>query len=160
MQTLHDQADDFHRALGDLVRLQQHRSRDRVAFYGITVSGAHALEALERLGPVSLNRLAAELFVDKSTASRIVAALEDRGWVARTADPADRRALRLHLTDEGLGLHDQLHADAVWEMQAVLAGTDAATRAATLTFLRELARTAAMHAGATEASCCQGARPG
>jgi DNA-binding MarR family transcriptional regulator len=156
MRSLHDEADAFHRALGDLVRLQQHRSRDRVAFYGITVSGAHALEALARLGAVSLNRLAAELFVDKSTASRIVAALEYRGWVARTADPADRRAIRLRLTDEGAALHDQLRDDAVWEMQAVLAGTSPGVRGATLDFLRDLARTAALHAGATEASCCRG----
>ena len=153
---IEDEAEEFHRALGDLMRLQQHRARDRVAFYGITVSGAHALEALERLGPISLNRLAAELFVDKSTASRIIAALEYRGWVVRTADSADRRAIRLHVTEAGYALHDQLRADAVWEMQAVLAGTDAFTRASTLGFLRELARTAALHAGATGASCCQG----
>ena len=153
---IEDEAEGFHRALGDLMRLQQHRARDRVAFYGITVSGAHALEALERLGAISLNRLAAELFVDKSTASRIIAALEYRGWVLRTADSVDRRAIRLHLTAEGLALHDQLRADAVWEMQAVLAGTDAFTRQDTLAFLRDLARTAALHAGATGASCCQG----
>ena len=150
-----DEAEAFHQALGDLMRLQQHRARDRVAFYGITVSGAHALEALERLGAVSLNRLAAELFVDKSTASRVVDALEYRGWVARTVDPADRRALHLYLTDEGLALHDQIRADAVWEMQAVLAGMDPALRHSTLGFLRDLARTSALHAGATEASCCQ-----
>ncbi len=151
-----DEAEAFHHALGDLVRLQQHRSRDRVAFYGVTVAGAHALEALERLGPVSLNRLAAELFVDKSTASRVVDALEYRGWVARTVDPADRRAVRLARTSEGLALQDQLRDDAVWEMQAVLAGTDPVVRQAALGFLRDVARTAALHAGATQASCCQG----
>jgi hypothetical protein len=32
---------------------------------------------------------------------------------------------------------------------------DAATRHTTLNFIRELARTAALHAGATGASCCQ-----
>jgi DNA-binding MarR family transcriptional regulator len=137
------------------MRLQQHRARDRVAFYGITVSGAHALEALDRLGAVSLNRLAAELFVDKSTASRVVDALEFRGWAARSMDPADRRALHIYLTDEGYALQDQLRADAVWEMQAVLAGMDPVLRHSTLGFLRGLARTSALHAGATGASCCQ-----
>ena len=151
-----DEAEAFHHALSDLVRLQQHRSRDRVAFYGITVAGAHALEALERLGAVSLNRLAAELFVDKSTASRIIAVLEYRGWVARTLDPRDRRAIRLQLTDSGFALADQLRADAVWEMQAVLAATDPVVRHTVLGFLREVARTSALHAGATDASCCQG----
>jgi DNA-binding MarR family transcriptional regulator len=151
-----NEAEEFHHALSDLVRLQQHRARDRVAFYGITVAGAHALDALERLGTATLNRLAAELFVDKSTASRIIAVLEYRGWVARTLDPRDRRALRLRLTDEGFALQEQLRSDAVWEMQAVLAGTDPVVRHTVLGFLRDLARTSALHAGSTEASCCRG----
>jgi DNA-binding MarR family transcriptional regulator len=155
MHSLHDEAAAFHQALGDLVRLQQHRARDRVAFFGVTVAGAHALDALARLGSISLNRLAAELFVDKSTASRIVAALEYRGWVARTVDARDRRALCLLLTDEGAALQAQLRDDAVWEMQAVLAGLDPDARATTLALLRDLARTSALHAGAAGASCCE-----
>lgn len=148
------EAEAFHRALGDVLRVHGLRARERTGYYGATVAGAHALEAIHRLGPISLNRLAAELFVDKSTASRVVGALEDRGWVVRTADPGDRRALRLHLTDAGYALNDQLRADALWEMQTVLGGFDPALRQDTLGFLRELARTAALHAGATGASCC------
>jgi MarR family 2-MHQ and catechol resistance regulon transcriptional repressor len=150
----------FHRALRDLVRLHQHRDRDRVGCYGVTVSGAHALEALSTLGPLSLNALAAELFVDKSTASRVVGCLEDRGWVRRAPDASDGRAIRVEVTAAGAALQAQLHEDAVWEVQALLGGFDPAARAEMLGFLRRLTRTSAAHAGATAASCCRAEESG
>ena len=152
---LERQAADFHRALRDLVRLHCLRDRDRVACYGVTVSGAHALEALEALGPLSLNALAAELFVDKSTASRVVGALEDRGCVRRLPDEQDGRAIRIELTPAGRALQAQLRDDAVWEVRAMLAGFAPEVRGGMLRFLRRLTRTSAMHAGAAGASCCR-----
>jgi DNA-binding MarR family transcriptional regulator len=148
------EAGEFHRAFQDLIRLHLYRDRDRVGCYDLTVSGAHALDALARLGPIPLNQLAAELFVDKSTASRIVALLEERGYLRRAMDPADRRALRLEMTAEGRALHAQVQQDAVWEMQALLAGVAPEARRELLRFLRQLTRTSATHAGATDASCC------
>jgi DNA-binding MarR family transcriptional regulator len=151
--TVMQEAAEFHRAFQDLLRLQQSRDRERVGGYGVTVSGAHAVEVLTRLGPVSLNALAAELFVDKSTASRIVALLEDLGFVRRAVDARDRRVLRLELTPEGARLSRQLTDDAVWEMHALLYGFPPDVRAGMLAFLRQLTRTSATHAGATGASC-------
>lgn len=152
---LDGQAAEFHRALRDLVRLHCLRDRDRVACYGVTVSGAHALDALEALGPLSLNALAAELFVDKSTASRVVGALEDRGCVRRLPDARDGRAIRIELTPAGRALQAQLRDDAVWEVQAMLAGFAPEVRGGMLRFLRQLTRTSALHAGAAAASCCR-----
>lgn len=150
---LEAEAAEFHRVLRDMVRLHCFRDRDRVAAYGVTVSGAHALDALEALGPLSLNALAAELFVDKSTASRIVGALEDRGYVVRLPDTADGRAIRIQPTAAGTALQAQLRDDAVWEVEAMLAGFAPEVRAGMLAFLRQLTRTSAAHAGATGASC-------
>ncbi|HEX2202282.1 MAG TPA: MarR family transcriptional regulator [Longimicrobium sp.] len=157
-RTQHDpatEAGDFHRALRDLIRLHQLRDRDRVCCYDVTVSGAHALEILATQGPLSLNALAAELFVDKSTASRVVGCLEERGYVRRVPDPLDGRAIRVELTDAGADMEAQLRDDAVWEMQAMLAGFDPEVRRGMLGFLRQLTRTSATHAGATDASCCR-----
>lgn len=152
---LEREAADFHRVLRDLVRVHGLRDRDRVACHGVTVSGAHALDALAALGPLSLNALAAELFVDKSTACRVVGALEDRGWVRRLPDDADGRAIRIRLTPAGAALQAQLRDDAVWEVQAMLAGFAPEVRGEMLGFLRRLTRTSARHAGATDASCCR-----
>ncbi|GAB3981605.1 MarR family transcriptional regulator [Plantactinospora veratri] len=52
-------------------------------------AGCHAKELADRSG------------LDPSTVSRAVAALVERGLVTRRADPADRRASFLVLTDEG-----------------------------------------------------------
>jgi DNA-binding MarR family transcriptional regulator len=52
-------------------------------------------------GPVRLSALAADLDVDLSTASRQVKSLEEAGYLARSADPHDGRAVVLELTPEG-----------------------------------------------------------
>jgi DNA-binding MarR family transcriptional regulator len=52
-------------------------------------------------GPVRPSVLAETLFLDLSTVSRQLAALEASGWVARERDPDDRRAFLVRLTDEG-----------------------------------------------------------
>jgi DNA-binding MarR family transcriptional regulator len=60
-----------------------------------------ALFTLSRCGPVRSSDLAKELFLDQSTVSRHVAHLEQDGLVEKVADPSDRRATQLHLTELG-----------------------------------------------------------
>jgi DNA-binding MarR family transcriptional regulator len=142
----------LHRALRDLVRLHQLRDRERVSQAGVTVAGMHALEVLAEQGALSLNALAAELFVDKSTACRIVGLLEDRGHLARFPDARDGRAIRVELTPQGRQLEARLRQDATWEAGALLAGFSHEAREALLAALRLLARTSARHAGATDST--------
>jgi DNA-binding MarR family transcriptional regulator len=150
----HD-APELRRALRELMRLQQLRDRERVSASGVTVAGMHALEVLSERGALSLNALSAELFVDKSTGCRIVGLLEDRGFVARLADPRDGRAIRVELTPQGEVLEARLRQDAVWEAGALLSGLTAESRRGLLGALRGLARTSARHAGATGSSLCR-----
>ena len=67
----------------------------------ITPSQLSALVSVERDGPVTLGELAALESVQPPTMTRIVAALEEQGLVAREADPADRRVSRLDITAAG-----------------------------------------------------------
>jgi DNA-binding MarR family transcriptional regulator len=145
----HADAAELRRALRELIRLQQQRDRERVSSAGVTVAGLHALEVLAERGPVSLNSLSAELFVDKSTGCRTVGLLEDNGYVVRLADPRDGRAIRVELTPQGRALEARLRQDAVWESGALLAALAPELRAALLPALRQLARISARHAGAT-----------
>ena len=55
---------------------------------------------------LSQQALAARLGLDPTLVVGLVDALEQRGLVTRTKDPADRRRNRLDLTDDGSGLHD------------------------------------------------------
>src|SRR5688500_9788410 len=92
------QARDLQDALSEFIRVYQFRERDRICCHDVSVAQCYALEALVRHDRATLNELAAELCLDKSTASRIVAALERKGHVARAPHPTDRRAVVLAAT--------------------------------------------------------------
>ncbi|GAA1968674.1 MarR family transcriptional regulator [Catenulispora subtropica] len=78
-----------------------------------------ALFMLSKCGPVRSSDLAKELFLDQSTVSRHVAHLEADGLVEKVADPDDRRATQLHLTELG-----RRHVEDFWQkrMEAMREG--------------------------------------
>src|SRR5437764_14408754 len=88
-------------AVADLVRVYQFRDRDRICCHDVSVTQCYALEALVRQGGMSMNDLAARLYLDKSTASRVVDALERKGYVTRLPHPEDRRAVILEASAAG-----------------------------------------------------------
>jgi DNA-binding MarR family transcriptional regulator len=59
------------------------------------------LAVLHDTGPQRLSGLAAHLQLDKSTVSRQLDALQERGMAERLPDPDDRRAQQLALTERG-----------------------------------------------------------
>jgi DNA-binding MarR family transcriptional regulator len=63
-----------------------------------------ALMALSAEAPMSQQVLAEQLHLEKSTVSRLIKHLEQRGWVKRVRDLHDTRMFRLHLSDAG---HEQ-----------------------------------------------------
>jgi DNA-binding MarR family transcriptional regulator len=67
----------------------------------VSVSEAHALLELARGEPPTQTELATRLHLEKSTVSRLVGQLVERGWVGRERDGRDARALRLVLTERG-----------------------------------------------------------
>jgi DNA-binding MarR family transcriptional regulator len=63
--------------------------------------GFVALAVVHAYGPVRISDVAHRLNVDLSVASRQVAALAAAGYVRREADPEDRRAHRVTITEAG-----------------------------------------------------------
>lgn len=49
---------------------------------------------------ITQEQMAQHLAVNKSTAARHLAALEEKGWIQRCSDPADKRNLRLFPTEQ------------------------------------------------------------
>jgi DNA-binding MarR family transcriptional regulator len=69
---------------------------------GMELSSAAVLSALETFADgASIDALRRVLGLSHSGGVRIVRRLEGEGLVAREPDPADRRAVRLHLTEAG-----------------------------------------------------------
>jgi MarR family transcriptional regulator, 2-MHQ and catechol-resistance regulon repressor len=145
----------LHEALGELVRVYQFRDRDRICCHDISVTQCYALEALVRRGPSGLNDLAAELYLDKSTASRVVATLERKRYVSRSPHPDDKRAIVLSVTSAGRRLHDRIRTDLIAEARDLLQDFEPEVREGAARLILRLARAAAVRSGvAPGAGCC------
>ena len=114
-------AEALHAGLSELVRVYQFRDRDRICCHDVSVTQCYALDALMRRGLVTMNELAAELCLDKSTTSRVVATLERKGYVARATHPRDGRAVLLTATASGKRLVERILDDLVEEKKQLLA---------------------------------------
>jgi DNA-binding MarR family transcriptional regulator len=145
----------LHEALSELVRVYQFRDRDRVCCHDISVTQCYALEALLRRGPGGLNELAAELYLDKSTASRVVSSLERKGYVSRAPHPEDGRAIVLRVTAAGRRLHDRIRKDLIAESKKLMEDVEPEVREGAALLIRRLARSAAARSGvAPGTGCC------
>jgi DNA-binding MarR family transcriptional regulator len=147
----------LHEALSGLVRLYQFRDRDQICCFDVSVPQCYGLEALVREGPLTLGELADRLYLEKSTASRVVDALERKGYVTRAPHPGDRRALRLTATLAGRRLVGRIRASLVNEAKAVLADLSPAFRREAARFLTRLTTAAAERMGRGPASGGRGA---
>ncbi len=76
----------------------------------VSVSEAHALAELDRDGPLTQSALAARLRLEKSTVSRLVGLLIQRGWVRRGRRDGDARLVWLEVTDDGRSTAHELGA--------------------------------------------------
>jgi len=81
----------------------------RAVGLGVTRAQWKVLFRLERQPGLRQIELADMLDIEPITLSRIVDRLEESGLVERLADPADRRAWRLHVTAKAQPLIAKLH---------------------------------------------------
>ena len=114
------------------------RQMTRPAFYRwlAAAGGVHldradygVLVRIDEAAPVRLTDLAESLGVDISTVSRNVRDLERSGLVQRTGDPADQRASRLSLSDEGQDVLGRVRRTRQEAMRQVLADWSESDRA-------------------------------
>ena len=147
--------EDLYDALEDLLRVYQFRDRDRICCFDVSVSQCYALEGLVRRGAMTLNDLAAYLYLDKSTASRVVDALERKGYVTRLPHPQDRRAVLLEATSPGRELEGRIRESILAEERQLLADFTPEVRQSMTVLIRRLARAAAASVETSNGSCCR-----
>ena len=95
------------RLTGELQRLTQCMRQYKGKLlepYGIGSRSAQLLQYIHLIPDCSQETLAERLLLDKSTIARRLAALEERGFLARTPNPADRRGQIIRLTEKGEAL--------------------------------------------------------
>lgn len=139
MSDLDRQARELQDALAEFIRVYQFRDRDRICCHDVSVSQCYALEVLVRHDRATLNEVAGELCLDKSTASRVIGALERKGYVARAPHPSDKRAVLLAATPAGRRLHARIHDSLVAERREVLESFPPSVREAAPALIRRLA---------------------
>ena len=117
-------------ALRDAVGRLGRRMRMHRADTDLSLGQLAALRTLELHGPMTPGALAAHEKVQPPSMTKILGRLEERGYVARTPDPTDRRQVVLVATPDGRALlaEDRRRRDA-WLAQQ-LGSLDAAELAA------------------------------
>jgi DNA-binding MarR family transcriptional regulator len=111
---------------------------------GLSAGQVPVILSLAACQNVTQEALARHFQVDKGAVARAARRLEESGFIRREIDPADRRAVRLFLTERGEQVVPELRRlGSAWEA-AVMDGLDASERAA---FRSTLARMAGARAG-------------
>lgn len=93
-----------------VARRLRERSAQTLAPWDITPAYLRALRTLTRHGTMRLSGLSDHLQIAPRTATEVVDALESRGLVRRRADPDDRRATLVELTERGTGVLAEIRA--------------------------------------------------
>lgn len=85
-----------------VVRLNR-RLRAQRTTSSVTLTQYSALSSLKKCGPMTPGELAAKEVVQPPSMTRVIAALEDLGYVSRRPHPTDGRQSIVELTEDGLG---------------------------------------------------------
>ena len=96
----------------------------RACGLGVTRAQWKVLFKLSRMPGLRQNELADLLDIEPITLSRIIDRVEEAGLVERVADPADRRAWRLHVTARAQPLIAKLRCVADEMIAEAFAGID------------------------------------
>jgi DNA-binding MarR family transcriptional regulator len=100
--------DNIGTMLGQVARLLRRRFDERARGIGVTRPQWQVLTLLKRNEGINQGGLAELLEVEPITLGRMIDRLQDADLVVRRADPNDRRAWRLHVTERGEDLIEQL----------------------------------------------------
>jgi len=141
-------------SLGELIRVLQSRDRDRACCYELSVSQCHALQTLVREGPITVTQLADNLYLEKSTASRLANGLLNRGLVRKRSPGSDGRVVILQVTEQGLRLSRRILNDLAEEYMELLEEFDPVVRKALPRLLERLTQTISARANPSGPTCC------
>ncbi len=132
--------DALSEAFWAVARQLRERSQETLAPWDITPAHLRALRTLRRHGTMRLSELSDHLHIAPRSTTEVVDALEARDLVRRRADPGDRRATLVEVTERGAdvlaAIRDTRGTEAV-RVFGRLSPPDRAELARLLTLLRD-----------------------
>jgi DNA-binding MarR family transcriptional regulator len=125
-------------AFGAVARQLREKSAETLAPWDITPAHLRALRMLARHGTMRLSELSDRLQIAPRTATEVVDALQAQDLVGRRADPADRRAILVEVTDRGTSVLAEVRATRGPEAGRIFGRLDPADRAELARILSKL----------------------
>jgi DNA-binding MarR family transcriptional regulator len=121
-----------------VARQLRETSQETLAPWDITPAHLRALRVLSRHGTMRLSELSGHLHIAPRSTTEVVDALESRDLVRRRADPADRRATLVEVTEHGAAILEAIRAARGTEAERVFGRLSPADRADLARILRTL----------------------
>ncbi|GBD32744.1 putative HTH-type transcriptional regulator [bacterium HR33] len=151
---LQARARELYDVLTRLGRTWLFQDRDCICCYDVSVTQCHALRLLLERGPSTVNQLAAGLYLEKSTASRVLDSLERKGYVRRREHPEDGRAILVEVTDSGRKLLGKIEKDLLFRHAQILAEFPPEVAEAAVRLLEKLCEAAERRIDTSGGKCC------
>ena len=120
------------------------RVEPRLAATGMTITQFGVLEAILHKGPLSQRELSRKVLTSPGNMTDLVDKLEARGLVHRVRQKADRRAVRVELTEQGRALIEPLFAEHAGDIAAAMRGLNGTELRELSALLRKLGLAAAL----------------
>jgi DNA-binding MarR family transcriptional regulator len=124
--------------LHDAARLVRKRFERRAESVGLSSAQWRLLAITLREGRVAQARLSERLEIEPISVSRLVDRMEQAGWVARQADPGDRRVRVIVPTAQALAAHAEIRALLDEVLDEALSGFSDAERIQVVGLLKRL----------------------
>lgn len=125
----------MYEVFSELIRGYQFRDKNTSCVCGVSVTQCNTLEVLEIRGSSTMGELAAQMYLDVSTMTRVVDQLVVRGFAERNEDSRDRRIRRITITNNGREVHDTIRQGIEKEYREVLGSIEPESREAVIAAL-------------------------
>ena len=119
-------------------KLALHAKRHSAKDLGLDLCEWRIVQVLGASGRATIFYIADQIAMDRGGTSRAVARLEDRRYVERQSDPADRRKSCIALTEKGWHLHNAIVAFSLAREERLLSGFSQEERVHLRKFLNHL----------------------
>jgi MarR family transcriptional regulator, transcriptional regulator for hemolysin len=124
--------------INDVTLLFRKHFDRRATRFGLTRAQWRALKVLHRTPGLRQNELAEQLDMEPIAVGRVIDRLQAAGFVERRPDPRDRRAWRLHDTEQARGVIDDMEEIARGLRRDSTQGIDMADLQTTLAVLNRM----------------------
>lgn len=132
------ESDNLGVMVADVSHLMRKAFDERARGIGLSRPQWRVLTALRRHEGINQGGLADLVEVEPITLCRMVDRLQEADLVERRADPADRRAWRLFLTERAKGILEEMRPMALGLFEDAMAGLDEKERAELFRMLEQL----------------------